>query len=158
MKEVIQFKLNNEPVELNVDGGDNLLWVIRYVLGLTGTKYGCGRGDCGACTVLVNNKPVRSCHIYMEDIANAEITTIEGLVQNGNLHPIQESFVANDAMQCGFCTPGMILEAYGLLKDNPKPSLEEIKTGMNKNLCRCGSYGRIMAAIREASEKMNGNN
>lgn len=158
MQEVIQFKLNNQPLELRVNGSDNLLWVIRYMLRLTGTKYGCGTGDCGACTVLVDKEPVRACLTYMEDIANKDITTIEGLAQNDVLHPIQKSFVANDAMQCGFCTPGMVLNAYGFLNTNPDPTQEEIIVAMDQNLCRCGSYGRILTAIQEASEKMNGNN
>ena len=152
-----QFKLNNKPIKLTANGADNLLWVIRYKMQLTGTKYGCGQGDCGACTILVDNKPLRACMTSMEDIANKEVTTIEGLAQNDVLNPVQQAFVDNDAMQCGFCTPGMILHAYGILQDNPKITFDEIREEMDLNLCRCGSYARILTAIQDASKKMNGN-
>jgi aerobic-type carbon monoxide dehydrogenase small subunit (CoxS/CutS family) len=156
MGKVIHFKLNNQPVEIEASDSDNLLWAIRYQLELTGTKYGCGLGDCGACTVLLNNEPVKACMTYMEDVADQHITTIEGIGQEDDLHPLQEAFIEHDAMQCGFCTPGMIVNAYGLLKSNPEATREEIIQGMDQNLCRCGSYGRILAAIQDASKKING--
>ena len=157
MRKVIQFTLNNKPVKLEVNESDNVLWTIRYILQLTGTKFGCGQGDCGACTILVDNEPVRSCMSYMEDIENKSVTTIEGLGLDDELHPIQKSFIEHDAMQCGFCTPGMILNAYGVINANPGISLEEIRKEMDLNLCRCGSYARILTAIEDASKKINGN-
>jgi aerobic-type carbon monoxide dehydrogenase small subunit (CoxS/CutS family) len=156
MQKVIQFNLNGKPVALEVNPEDSLLWVIRYKLLLTGTKYGCGAGDCGACTVLIDEKPVRACMTYMEDIAGADITTIEGLGQSGNLHPVQEAFIEHDALQCGFCTPGMIMNATGFLKTNPDPTMEDIENAMDLNLCRCGSYARIRTAIKDASKKITG--
>jgi len=155
MKQSISFKLNHQQVSVNVNGEESLLTVIREYLDNTGTKYGCGLGDCGACTVLINNEPVRSCMILVEDIAGKEILTIEGLSSNGSLHPIQKSFMAHDALQCGFCTPGMIMNAYGLLIRNPNPTREYIIKGMEENLCRCGSYNRIIDAIETASKEMN---
>ncbi len=142
-------------MELRVSQNDNLLWVIRYVLELTGRKYGCGSGDCGACTVLVNGEPYRSCLTYMEDVVDQSVTTIEGLAKDNELHPMQKSFVENDALQCGFCTPGMIMTATGLLKNNPNPTMDEIIEGMDQNLCRCGSYARIKTAIEDAAKKMS---
>ena len=155
MKQSISFKLNHEQVSVNVNGEESLLTVIREYLDNTGTKYGCGLGDCGACTVLIDNEPVRSCMILVEDIAGKEILTIEGLSSNGSLHPIQKSFIEHDALQCGFCTPGMIMNAYGLLIRNPNPTREYIIKGMEENLCRCGSYNRIIDAIETASKEMN---
>ena len=155
MKQSISFKLNNQSVTVNVNGEESLLTVIREYLNKTGTKYGCGLGDCGACTVLVDNDPVRSCMILIEDVAGKEILTIEGLSSNGTLHPIQKSFMAHDALQCGFCTPGMIMNAYGLLIRNPNPTRENILNAMEENLCRCGSYNRIIDAIETASKEMN---
>ena len=155
MKQSISFKLNHQQVSVNVNGEESLLTVIREYLDNTGTKYGCGLGDCGACTVLIDNEPVRSCMILVEDIAGKEILTIEGLSSNGSLHPIQKSFIEHDALQCGFCTPGMIMNAYGLLIRNPNPTREYIINGMEENLCRCGSYNRIIDAIETASKEMN---
>jgi len=155
MKQSISFKLNHQQVSVNVNGEESLLTVIREYLDNTGTKYGCGLGDCGACTVLIDNEPVRSCMILVEDIAGKEILTIEGLSSNGSLHPIQKSFIEHDALQCGFCTPGMIMNAYGLLIRNPNPTREYIIKGMEENLCRCGSYNRIIDAIETASKEMN---
>ena len=154
MKQPISFLLNHESISVNVNGEESLLTVIREYLDKTGTKYGCGLGDCGACTVLIDNEPTRSCMILVEDVAGKEILTIEGLSSNGSLHPIQKSFIAHDALQCGFCTPGMIMNAYGLLIHNPNPTREFIIKQMEENLCRCGSYNRIIDAIQTASQEM----
>ena len=156
MRKTIHFKLNGKPKSLALGRERMLLWVLRTDFGLTGTKYGCGAGFCGACTVLVNNEAVRSCQFPVEDVNGKEILTIEGLARNGKLHPLQKAFVKHDALQCGYCTPGMILTAYGLLVKNPRPNLEEIREGMNENLCRCGSYQRIIQAIQDAVQEMKG--
>lgn len=156
MSKTIRFKLNGQPRSLAVDRKRMLLWVLRTDFGLTGTKSGCGEGFCGACTVLVNNKAVRSCQCPVEDVNGKEILTIEGLAKNGRLHPLQEAFVKHDALQCGYCTPGMILTAYALLLRNPRPTLKEIIEGMDENLCRCGSYQRIIQAIQDAAREMRG--
>lgn len=155
MKQKISFKLNQKSVTVTVNGSESLMTVLREYLDMTGTKYGCGLGECGACTVLMDQKAVRSCMLAVEDVAGKDIISIEGLSSNGNLHPIQKAFVTHDAMQCGFCTPGMIMNAYGLLLRNPKPSRTEIINGMEENLCRCGSYNRIVDAIETAAEEMN---
>ncbi len=151
---IIDVKVNHKTVRLSVDGERVLLWVLRTDLGLTGTKYGCGQGHCGACTVLVNGKAVRSCRIPVRMVEGQEILTIEGLTQNGILHPLQQAFVEYDALQCGFCTSGMIMNAYSLLKDNPQPSDSDIIRGMDHNLCRCTSYVRIVKAVRSAARSM----
>lgn len=156
MMEEISFKLNGEPTRLAVDGERSLLWVLRSDLGLTGTKYGCGVGLCGSCTVVVENKAVRSCRVPVKDVAGKEVLTIEGLAKDGKLHPLQEAFVKHDALQCGFCTPGMILDAYGLLLENPQPSRAEIIEEMDNNLCRCGAHNRIVEAIQTAAAEMKG--
>lgn len=154
MKQTISFKLNGKQVALAINGDESLLTVLREYLDETGTKYGCGLGQCGACTVIINNQTAQSCMTYVDGFENAEIITIEGLSNNDKLHPIQEAFVDYDALQCGFCTPGMIMNAYGLLLQNPNPSREEIISEMEVNLCRCGSYNSIVKAIESASEKM----
>lgn len=154
MKQSISFKLNGKQVNVTISGEESLLTVLREYLDKTGTKYSCGLGQCGACTVILNNQTVQSCITYVDDFKNAEIITIEGLASIDNLHPIQEAFVNFDALQCGFCTPGMIMNAYGLLLKNPNPSREEIINGMEGNLCRCGSYNRIVDAIESVSKKM----
>jgi len=156
MVSTIKFKLNDKPVELKVDGERRLLWVLRSDLGLTGPKYGCGEGICGACTVLINSKATRSCQVPVKEIKGKEVITIEGLAKNGRLHPLQKSFMEQNAFQCGFCTSGMILNAYGLLLEKPKPSEAEIIQGMNDNLCRCGAHLRIIQAIQSAAEEMRG--
>lgn len=156
MAETISFTLNGESVSVTTDGQRPLLWVLRTDLGLTGTKYGCGQTICGACTVLVDNKTVRSCVYPVRNAEGREITTIEGLSKNGKLHPLQEAFVKHDALQCGFCTPGMILNAYGLLYQNPEPTREEIIQGMDRILCRCGAHNRIIDAIQTAAVEMKG--
>jgi aerobic-type carbon monoxide dehydrogenase small subunit (CoxS/CutS family) len=156
MMKNVSFTLNGKPVSLNIDGDRMLLWALRTDLGLTGTKYGCGKSLCGACTVLVENEAVRSCVFPVENVNGKEVTTIEGLAENGELHPLQEAFMEHDALQCGFCTPGMILNAYSLLLRNPQPSREEIVQGMEYNLCRCGSHVRIIQAIESAAQRMKG--
>lgn len=154
--EEIRFKINGKRVGLKVDGDRALLWVLRTDLGITGVKYGCGEGLCGACTVLVDNEAVRSCQIPVREVRGSEIITIEGLSADGKLHPVQEAFIRNDALQCGFCTPGMILKACSLLMKNSRPTREEIIREMDENLCRCGSHTRIIQAIEEASHEMGG--
>ena len=156
MEQTIQFRLNGKPVGLKVDGERMLLWVLRTELGLTGTKYGCGESLCGACTVLVNKEAVRSCQLPMKEVQGKEVVTIEGLSVGGKPHPLQAAFLEHDAYQCGFCTPGMILNAYALLLKKPKPTEAEIVAEMEDNLCRCGSYGRIVRAIQAAAGNMRG--
>jgi aerobic-type carbon monoxide dehydrogenase small subunit (CoxS/CutS family) len=158
MAETISFKLNGESVSVTTNGGRPLLWVLRTDLGLTGTKFGCGKALCGACTVLVDNKAVRSCSYAVKNVGGKEVLTIEGLSKNGDLHPLQKAFIKHDALQCGFCTSGMILNAYSLLNQNPKPSREEIIKEMEGNLCRCGAYTRIIDAIQTAAAEMKGGN
>jgi aerobic-type carbon monoxide dehydrogenase small subunit (CoxS/CutS family) len=133
---------------------ESLLSVLRDRLQLTGTKYGCGEGQCGACTVLMDGKPVRSCRTPISAIAGKKIVTIEGLEENGRLHPVQAAFLRQEALQCGYCTSGMILSAVGLLAANPNPSEAEIVRFMNGNICRCGTYPRIVAAVKQAAEAL----
>ena len=154
----IPFTLNGEPVNLSVDGERRLLWVLRTDLALTGAKYGCGEGLCGACTVLVDGQAVQACQTAIEDVAGADVITIEGLAQNGNLHPVQQAFVEHDALQCGFCTPGMILKACSFLAANPQPAPDEIIAALDDNLCRCGSHVRIVRAVQTAANLMKGAN
>jgi len=156
MQQAIQFRLNGRAVSLTVDGERMLLWVLRTELGLTGTKYGCGQSLCGACTVVVDKEAVRSCQLPMKEVQGKDVITIEGLAPNGKLHPLQKAFLEHNAYQCGFCTPGMILNAYALLLKNPKPGKADIIQEMDYNLCRCGSYGRIVQAIHAAAEQMKG--
>ncbi len=156
MNENISFKLNDKVITVNTDPQRPLLWVLRTDLGLTGTKYGCGQGLCGACAVIMDGRALRSCVIPVGSVKDKEILTIEGLAIDGKLHPIQEAFAKHDALQCGFCTPGMILNAYSLLLSNPEPSRQEIIDGMEYNLCRCGAHTRIIRAIEEAAQEMKG--
>jgi len=156
MKEAIAFKLNGKLVAFEGDPTRMLLWVLRFDLGLTGTKYGCGEGLCGACTVLVDGKAERACVVEMKAVAGKSVTTIEGLAKNGKLHPLQLAFVEHDALQCGYCTPGMIMNAYGLLLKTPRPSRDQIIEHMDGNLCRCGAHQRIVQAIETASRQMEG--
>jgi len=151
---VLQFSLNGTSRRFTGDGQRPLLWVLRTDFGLTGTKYGCGEGICGACTVLVDEKPVRSCQKSVAGMKGHRVLTIEGLARDGHLHPLQKAFVEEGALQCGFCTPGMVLTAYGFLKGNPSPSDAEIVRAMDDNLCRCGAHMRIVRAIRKAAEEM----
>jgi aerobic-type carbon monoxide dehydrogenase small subunit (CoxS/CutS family) len=156
MPESVSFKLNGQHVRLSVDGERTLLWVLRTDLGLTGTKFGCGEGHCGGCTVLLDGVAVRSCLQKVKDVNGKEMVTIEGLAANGALHPLQKAFMEHDALQCGFCTPGMILTAFGLLAKNPKPTRMQIVRGMEQNLCRCGAHMRIIDAIEAAAGEMKG--
>jgi len=156
MFEAIKFKLNGRPTQLTVDGERRLLWVLRSDFGLTGTKYGCGEGICGACTVLINQSAIRSCQLPVREIKGKEVITIEGLARDGKLHPLQKAFLDHDALQCGFCTSGMILSAYSLLVKKPTPTESDIIEGMNDNLCRCGAHLRIVRAIQSAAEEMRG--
>ena len=156
MKENIRFNLNGKDTNVLVDGERYLLTVLRNELGLTGTKYGCGEGHCGACTVLINNKAVKSCQTTMEEVKGKEVITIEGLAMGREIHPLQKAFMEKDATQCGFCTPGMILTAYALLQEKSNPSESEIIYAMDDNLCRCGSYKRIIRAIQTAATEMKG--
>jgi aerobic-type carbon monoxide dehydrogenase small subunit (CoxS/CutS family) len=156
MEETIQFKLNGKATQLKVDTDRMLLWVLRTDLGLTGTKYGCGESLCGACTVLVNNEAIRSCQTPVKEIRNKDIVTIEGLAKNGNLHPLQKAFVDHNGLQCGYCTSGMIMNAYSFLKKNPRPSSAQIIEGMDNNLCRCGAHNRIVRAVQAAAKEMEG--
>ena len=156
MNETIEFQLNGKPVSLETDPGRTLLWVLRADFALTGTKYGCGIGYCGACTVLVNNQPERACLLTLGDVKGKEVTTIEGLAKDNQLHPLQQAFVKHTAMQCGFCTPGMILNAYGLLRNTPDPTEADVISHMDFNLCRCGAHPRIVKAILEAAQTMKG--
>jgi aerobic-type carbon monoxide dehydrogenase small subunit (CoxS/CutS family) len=153
MEEKIRFELNGREVEVMVEKNQALLWVLRSHFNLTGTKYGCGMGFCGSCTVLMDNEAVRSCSVNMGDVAGKKIITIEGLAKNEELHAVQKAFVEHDALQCGYCTPGMIMNAVGLLTKNPHPSREQIIDGMEGNLCRCGAHTRIIAAIESVSKQ-----
>jgi carbon-monoxide dehydrogenase small subunit len=154
MKETIRFELNGQPVSLEADPGRMLLWILRDELGLTGTKYGCGEGICGACTVLVDNEAVRSCQFPVKEVRAKKVMTIEGLAAAGKLHPLQEAFVRHNVKQCGFCTSGMILTALSLLQKKSQPTREEIVQGMEDNFCRCGTYMRIIQAIETAAQQM----
>ena len=156
MEQTIRFVLNGKKTELLVDPKDTLLWVLRNNLGLTGTKFGCGMGFCGACTVLINDEAVRSCTLPVGEIEGKKIITIEGLEQNGKLHPVQQAFVEHDALQCGYCTPGMVMNAVALLKKNPKPTRQDIINGMEDNLCRCAAHIRIIQAVESAAISMKG--
>jgi aerobic-type carbon monoxide dehydrogenase small subunit (CoxS/CutS family) len=147
----VELLVNQKRYRLLVDQSRMLLWVLRDDLKLTGAKYGCGEGQCGACTVLIEGAPVRSCITPVHAVAGKEITTIEGLEQNGKLHPMQDAFIQADALQCGYCTPGMILSSVGLLKKTPQPTEPEIRRALQGNVCRCGTYPRIIAAVQMAA-------
>ncbi len=154
MIEVVRFTMNGRQVSLKTEAERPLLWVLRTDLGLTGTKYGCGDGHCGACTVVVNGRAQRSCQTPVGKVKGQDVMTIEGLARGDRLHPIQQAFIEHEAMQCGFCTSGMIMSAYSLLRENPRPTEADIIRGMNDNLCRCASYGRIVKAIQSAARAM----
>jgi aerobic-type carbon monoxide dehydrogenase small subunit (CoxS/CutS family) len=151
MSKAIRFRLNGKPVTLDTDGGRTLLWVLRTDLGLTGPKFGCGEGICGACTVVVDGEAVRSCTVPVSSVDGTEVITIEGLARDGKLHPLQEAFAEHGGFQCGYCTPGMIMTAYALLRANPHASRETVLKGMEDNLCRCGAHQRIVTAIESVA-------
>ena len=154
MDKTIRFKLNGKEVAVVTSPERMLLWVLRTDLEHTGTKYGCGEGYCGFCTVLVDGKPERSCSLPLSKVEGKSVLTIEGLAQGSRLHPLQQAFVDNGALQCGYCTPGQIMEAYALLLRKPNPTEAEIADALEGNLCRCGTYKRIIAAVRQASQAM----
>ena len=156
MAQTTSFSLNGKTVRVTTDPGRMLVWVLRSDLGLTGTKVGCGAGQCGACTVLVDNEPTLSCSTPLGAVAGKAVLTIEGLAQDGVLHPVQEAFKAHSAFQCGYCTPGMILTAYALLKKKPGATRAEIMAQLEGNLCRCGAHVRILDAVAAAGKAMGG--
>ena len=154
MKQVVELKVNGESDKIEVEPWKTLAWVLREELGLTGTKVACDSGNCGACTVLMNDKAIKSCLMLAPQAAGKEITTIEGLATKERLHPLQQAFIDHFAVQCGFCTPGMILKAKALLDENPDPSEEAIRESLSGNLCRCTGYVKIVEAIVSARDKM----
>ena len=153
MARITELDINGSKRRVDADADRNLLSVLRDDLDLTGAKYGCGEGQCAACTVLIDGQPTRSCITKVGTTAGKRIVTIEGLAPEGKLHPVQEAFIHADAMQCGWCTPGMILGAVGLLSKNSHPTDAEIVTGMNGHICRCGTYAKVVAAIQAAAKK-----
>ncbi len=154
MTEPIRFTLNGNGVTMETEADRTLLWVLRTDLALTGTKYGCGVGLCGSCTVILDGRAVRACQTKLGDVQGKRVTTIEGLARDGRLHPLQQAFWDVGGFQCGYCTPGMIMSAYGLLLEKPNPTRDEIVQGMEYNLCRCSAYKRIIEAIELASAQM----
>ncbi len=153
MSDILRFELNGQPVEVLVRGGDLLLDVLRDALGLTGTKEGCGKGECGACTVLVDDEPLNACLLLAHEVEDRRVTTVEGLAGPGaTLSPVQQAFVALGGIQCGFCSPGMILSAHALLARNPQPGEAEIRGALVGNLCRCTGYAQIVAAVQAAAD------
>ena len=154
MDKTIRFTLNGEDVAVTTSPERMLLWVLRTDLGLTGAKYNCGEGFCGACTVLVDGRPERSCQFPVAKVEGRRVLTIEGLSRGDKLHPLQQAFAEHGALQCGFCTPGMILAAYALLLRKPDPTEAEIADALEINICRCGTYNRIVAAVRQASQAL----
>ena len=154
METPVQFTLNGRPASLTADDERPLLWVLRTDFALTGPKYGCGEGICGACAVIINGEAVRSCRTPLKAVAGATVTTIEGLAgKDGGLHPLQQAFIDHDAFQCGYCTPGMIIDAHGLLLETPHPDRAAIVERMDHNLCRCGAHRRIVDAIEAVAGK-----
>jgi aerobic carbon-monoxide dehydrogenase small subunit len=156
MKKIVTLTVNGESIEAAVEPNRTLLQFLREDLGLTGTKHGCGLGDCGACTVILDGKPVNACLVLAVQSNGCEVLTIEGLAENGHLHPIQQAFVDKGAIQCGFCTPGMILSAKVLFEENPLPTEQDIRTAISGNLCRCTGYQKIVEAIRDVAEAHQG--
>ncbi|HYB77274.1 MAG TPA: (2Fe-2S)-binding protein [Thermoplasmata archaeon] len=148
---LVTLRVNGKGYDIPLAPDRSLLFVLREELGLTGTKYGCGEGECGACKVLLDGVAVRACQTAIGEVAGRSVTTIEGLAQGTELHPVQRAFVESGAFQCGFCTPGMILQAVSLLRQKPDASEEEIRAGLNGNICRCGGYLGIIAAVQRAS-------
>lgn len=156
MKRQINFKVNGRPVSLETRDDRTLLWALRTDLNLTGTKYGCGDGVCGSCTVVVDGKAVRSCQTTLGDVRGKSIVTIEGLEREGRLHPLQQAFIDHGALQCGYCTSGMIMNAWALLETRKAPSRAQIVEGMDDVLCRCGAHQRILAAIEDVAKRPGG--
>jgi aerobic-type carbon monoxide dehydrogenase small subunit (CoxS/CutS family) len=156
VKKTMRFKLNGRSVTREIDDERSLLWVLRTDFELTGTKYGCGEGVCGSCTVAVNGEAVRSCRTTMAEVQGKDVITIEGLERDGRLHPLQQAFIDHGALQCGYCTPGMVMNAWALLQSDPKPTHEKIVSEMDANLCRCGAHQRIVAAIADAATRKGG--
>ena len=154
MKQVFTLNVNGETYEVLAEPTEPLVKVIRFRVGLTGTKEGCGTGDCGACTILLDGKPVTSCLMLVAQAQGKQITTIEGVAQNGQLHPLQQAFIDHGAVQCGFCTPGMILSAKALLDETPHPSEQEVREAIAGNLCRCTGYVKIVSAILAAADNL----
>jgi aerobic-type carbon monoxide dehydrogenase small subunit (CoxS/CutS family) len=153
MANITELDVNGTRRRIDADPGRMLLSVLRDDLDLTGTKYGCGEGQCAACTVLIDGQPVKACITRVDSVAGKRVVTIEGLAPTDKLHPVQEAFLEADAMQCGWCTPGMILGAVALLSRTPNPSEADIVGGMNGHICRCGTYPRIVRAIQAAAKK-----
>ena len=155
MARITTLNVNGKKMTVDIDSTVSLLSVLRNDLSLTGSKYGCGEGQCGACTVLLDGQPIRSCTTQVGRAAGKQIVTIEGLEKDGKLHPLQEAFIKTDAMQCAYCTSGMLMSASALLNKNPKPSRDDVISGMNGNICRCGTYQRIIEAIQIATGQIN---
>ena len=154
MQQAIQFVLNGQPTEIDVDPGRALLWVLRTDLGLTGTKYGCGERECGACTVLLDGRPVFACRTPVRSVQGREVTTIEGLEKDGRLHPVQQAFADHDALQCGFCTPGLVMGAVSFLMRIQDPTPDQIREGLEGHLCRCGTHVRVIEAVQAAARTL----
>lgn len=156
MTTTIRFRLNGRPATLEADGDTTLLWALRTQTDLTGTKFGCGEGSCGACVVLVEGRPVRSCTTSAKSVAGKEVLTIEGLAPGGRLHPLQQAFIDHGAFQCGYCTPGMLLAAYALLQRQAAPSRAQIVEHLDGQLCRCGAHQRVVDAVEAAARQLGG--
>ncbi len=155
MKREINLKVNDEPYSIVIDTREILLDMLRYRLGFTGPKEGCGNGNCGSCTVVLNGVTVNSCLTFAVEADGGEVTTVEGVATGGQLHPVQQAFIANAALQCGFCTPGFIISAKALLERNPNPTEEEIRLALSGNLCRCTGYDKIVRAVQTAAQMLS---
>jgi len=153
-KRIISLTVNGRPQEVAVEPNWTLLETVREHVGLTGSKEGCGTGDCGACSMIVDGKLITSCLMLAPEAEGSEVTTIEGLARNGELHPIQQAFIDTGGVQCGFCTPGMIMATKALLDANPRPSLDDVRLGLAGNLCRCTGYTKIYEAVAAAAERL----
>lgn len=147
-------QINGRAAPVEGEPGDSLLSILRYELGLTGSKFGCGEGHCGACTVLIDDQPTRACVARLDAVAGKSITSIEGISSGDKLHPVQEAFLETESFQCGYCTPGMVMATIGLLRTNPDPSEQDIARIMDRNVCRCGTYPRIVKAVRLAASRV----
>lgn len=156
MQRIRELHVNGSRIRIDADADRSLLSILREDLDLTGSKYGCGEGQCGACTVLIDGQATRSCITKLGAAAGKKVITIEGIEKNGRLHPLQEAFLEADALQCGYCTPGMIMSGVALINKNPNPSEQDITRSMEGNVCRCGTYPRIVTAIRKAAQSIKG--